>query len=510
MSKGENQLKAAPGRLLLVALAAVFECLLTYALFRFFYDQFAWVEVVMRVASLLIVVLMVRFSRHLSSDLIWIILIVLSPIFGAVVYLTFGANLFLGRTFRDVVAETHAAAPLLAQDPAVLEEACARVPEAAGKVRYLAGSQGYPVYRNTGFSYFGLGEDGFPHMLEDLERAERFVFLEYFIIEPGELWDAMLDVLARKAAEGVDVRVLYDDIGSVGTLPASYAKVLEGMGIKCEPFNRLSAIVNIFLNHRDHRKIMVIDGTVAYSGGINLADEYINACVKFGHWKDNVIRITGECVWSYTVIFLTMWNALRHQDKDYLAFRAEPLAGEQDGYIAPYAESPFTEDKTGQDVYLNIINQARDYCYVMTPYLIIDTDMINALILAAKRGVDVRIVTPGVPDKRIIWYITRSYYAQLVAGGVRIFEYTPGFVHAKVFAADDVVATVGTLNLDYRSLYHHFENGTLLVGSEGVLEVRDDVAATIAASHEMTIEECNFGLGGNLLTAVLRLLAPLL
>ena len=501
--------KTGSWRLMLVAIAAIVEITVTVTLLNYFYTQFAWIETLLRVASLLIVLLLIRFSRHLSSDLMWILLIIVSPIFGTAAYLLLGANLALGATYRSIVAETERAKPLYGERQENLAAAEAEIPDLAGQLRYLA-REGFPTYRNTGFSYYGLGEEGFPHMLEDLEQAKRFVFLEYFIIEPGIMWDSMLEVLVRKADEGVDVRVLYDDIGSVGTLPASYARELEARGIKCEPFNRVNPIVNIFLNHRDHRKVLVIDGEVAYSGGINLADEYINAVIKFGHWKDNVIRVTGEAVWSYTVMFLSMWNALRHDTEDYALFRVEPLPGEPDGFVCPYAVTPLTDDKCGQDVYLNIVNQAHGCCYIVTPYLIIDTDMQNALILAAKRGVDVRIVTPGVPDKKVIWDITRSYYASLIAGGVRIFEYTPGFVHAKIFVADGQVATVGTLNLDYRSLYLHFENGTLLADSRVVEEVARDVREIIGASHEMTLEESLFGLRHEFAASVLRLLAPLL
>ena len=501
--------KVGPWRLVLVTLAAIVEIALTVTLLNYFYTQFAWIETLLRLASLLIVLLLIRFSRHLSSDLMWILLIIVSPVVGTAAYLLLGANLFLGGTYKSIVAETERAKPFFGERPDDLAAIEHELPDLAGQFRHLV-REGFPTYRNTGFSYFGLGEEGFPHMLEDLEGAQRFIFLEYFIIEPGVMWDAMLEVLSRKAAEGVDVRVLYDDIGSVGTLPKHYARKLEKIGIRCEPFNRANPIVNIFVNHRDHRKILVIDCKVAYSGGINLADEYINAVEKFGHWKDNVIRVTGEAVWSYTVTFLSMWNALRHDTDSYERFRAEPLPGEPDGFVCPYAETPLSRDKCGQDVYLNIINQARDYCYIVTPYLIIDTDMENALILAARRGVDVRIVTPGVPDKKVIWDVTRSYYATLIAGGVRIFEYTPGFVHAKVFVADGRVATVGTLNLDYRSLYLHFENGTLLAGSRVVEQIAADVRATIQVSHEMALEESLFGLRHEFVASVLRLLAPLL
>jgi cardiolipin synthase len=256
---------------------------------------------------------------------------------------------------------------------------------------------------------------------------------------------------------------------------------------------------------------MVIDGKVAFSGGINLADEYINQKKRFGYWKDNVMMVEGEAVWSYTVLFLTNWNALRKEDTDYTKFKAEfKPAKKHDGYVSAYGETPFDDDLTSQNVYLNIINQANDYVYIATPYLIVDTEMLNALILAAKRGVDVRIITPGIPDKKIVWFITRSFYSQLVEGGVKIYEYTPGFIHSKVFVSDDVTATVGTINLDYRSLYLHFENGTYLYGSRKVLAVKDDMVKTIEESHRMEPKECDQGVVWTLVVSIIRLFAPLM
>ena len=324
------------------------------------------------------------------------------------------------------------------------------------------------------------------------------------------MWDAILDVLREKVKEGVDVRVMYDDLGSFFTLSGSYARKLEEEGIKCIPFNRINPIVSIILNHRDHRKIMVIDGKVAFSGGVNLADEYINVKVIHGKWKDNIIRIKGKAVWSYTVMFLTHWNSLRHQDDDYTKFKVDSTATEFDGYIAPYGESPLEEEATAQNVYLSILSQATDYCYIYTPYLIIDTEMINALILAAKRGVDVRLITPGIPDKKIVFAITRSYYYLLIEGGVKIIEYPPGFVHAKVFVADDIIATVGTVNLDYRSLYIHFENGTYLYKSSKILDIKKDYLETLEQGHEVTLEEAHNGPVKEFLLSVLRLFAPMM
>ena len=497
-------------RLLFLAVFAVLEALILLSVFRWFGEKAAWIEGILRLLSIMIILFIVRNSRHLSFDIMWILLISALPVPGTVAYLFLGADMIISRTFRNIIMTTEAAKKYYVQDEEVLKEAEDNAKDCRGQFRYISRSSGFPVYRNTGFDYYSLGDLGFPIMLEEMKKAEKFIFLEYFIIEEGQMWNSMLEILEEKAAQGVDVRVMYDDVGSMFTLSATYARKLEKKGVKCIPFNRINPILGVIMNHRDHRKILVIDGKTAFSGGINLADEYINVKTKYGHWKDNVIRVRGEAVWSFTVMFLTHWNALRKTDEDWLQFKAEALPGKADGYIAPFGETPLDTEITAQNIYMGILNQANDYCYIFTPYQIIDTEMINALILAAKHGADVRIVTPGIPDKKLVWNITRSYYRILIEGGVRIFEYTPGFVHSKVFVSDDQVAAVGTINLDYRSLYLHFENGTYLFGSESIPEIRDDVLGAITRSHEVTLKESKYRPMKEFLLGVLRLFAPML
>lgn len=480
-------------------------------LVRWFGSVAAWIGAALQIISVLLVLFIVKNSRHLSSDMLWILLILIAPVPGTALWLILAGNLVISRTFRSLVKTTEASKHYYHQDPEVLAKAEQTSPELRGQFRYIAKDAGFPFYENTGFDYYGLGEEGYPVMLEELRKAESFIFLEYFIIEEGEMWNGILEILEEKAKQGLDVRVLYDDLGSFFTLSAFYARQLEAKGIHCVPFNRINPILGIIMNHRDHRKIMVIDGKTAFSGGVNLADEYINAKVKCGHWKDNIIRITGEAVWSYTVMFLTHWNALQPTDDDFTKFhREQKSAGEADGFIAPYGETPLDTEITAQNIYMSILNQANDYVYVFTPYLIIDTEFINALILAAKRGVDVKLITPGIPDKKIVWQITRSYYRQLMEGGVKIFEYTPGFVHAKVFVSDDRIATVGTVNLDYRSLYLHFENGTYLVNSKKVRDVRDDVLETLKQCHQMRPDEIKPHFFSEVWLSLLRVFAPLM
>ena len=330
-------------------------------------------------------------------------------------------------------------------------------------MRYITDYSNYPITTNNDVDYYPLGELAFEEMLKELKKAEKFIFFEYFIVKPGIMWNKILDILKEKAKSGIEVRVMYDDLGCVGSLNKKYPEELKKFGIKCIVFNRLSPLSGIIMNNRDHRKILVIDGKVAFSGGINIADEYINEDSRFGHWKDNGIKISGDAVWNYTVMFLTMWNSFEKVDEDFNKYKYKFTKNKTNkGYIAPYGESPLDDELLGQNIYLNIINQANDYVYICTPYLITDTDMINSLVLAAKRGVDVRIIIPGIPDKKLVYMLTESYVEPLVSHGVKVYRYTPGFIHGKVFVADDKISTVGTINLDYRSLYLHFECGKIL------------------------------------------------
>ena len=376
--------------------------------------------------------------------------------------------------------------------------------------RYLVG-QGFPVYGDTTAKYYPLGDHGYDDLLAALESAEKFIFMEYFIITPGKLWDSIVDILARKAAEGVDVRLIYDDFGCKSM---RYDKQLKKMGISAIAFNPFIPVYSTIMNNRDHRKILVVDGSTAFTGGINIADEYINEIERFGHWKDSFVQLKGAGVWGLTLMFLQLWNAIKPTDEDFHPFRPTQ-AYESDGFVQPYCDSPLDREYLGENVYLNLINNACRYVYVMTPYLILDEELNTALQLAAKRGVDVRILTPGIPDKKTVWHLTRAHYPALLEAGVRIFEYSPGFLHSKNVVCDDELAIVGTINMDYRSLCLHFENACLFIGGQIVEDVRNDCTETIAVSKEVTMAEIHknrrtAGLFHSMYYAILRLLAPLL
>lgn len=505
------KLKIWLGRIIPLVIIALGEIVLYCNLFKWLTTSFVFIEIVLHILSILIVLNIVRTSRHLSSDLMWIILIMLFPVFGTFVYVLMLLSLLFGKTFRNIIKEQKKASSYYIQDESIIDEIRNDNLDYVSQLAFLH-EEGFPIYRNTDFEYYAPCENGFNVMLEELKKAENYIFMEYFIIEEGFMFNSILSILEEKVKQGVEVRIMYDDMGSLGTLPASYAKQLEKKGIKAVSFNRISPIINTIMNHRDHRKILIVDGKVAFSGGANLADEYINKKVKHGHWMDNIICIKGEAVWSYLVMFLTNWNALRHEDFDYSVFKNEDVVEETlfDGYIAPYAETPLDEELTGQSVYEDLLNSANKYVYIMTPYLIIDSEMINTLIHTAKKGVDVRIIMPGIADKQIVHDMGTTYYKQLIQGGVKIYEYEPGFVHSKVFICDDTYATVGTINLDYRSLYLHFENGTLLYKSKKIMDVKQNFFDTLEHCKKIQVEDTHVNIVKGLFLSIIRIFSPLL
>lgn len=433
----------------------------------------------------------------------------LFPIVGALLYIVIGGNLHKSKVLKAIKQSEEKGNKYFIQDEKIKKEIES---QNNGKINYLMNYLNFPVTKNNNINYYKLGELAYPEMLKELKNAKKFIFLEYFIIKNGTMWSEILKILEGKAKEGLDVRLIYDDMGCIALLPTSYPKQMKEKGIKCIAFNKLNPFLGVIMNNRDHRKMMIIDGKTVFSGGMNLADEYINLEHPYGKWKDNGIKITGEAVWNFTIMFLNMWNSYRKDDEDYKKYKydfsKENL--EQNGYTIPYGETPLDNEIVGENVYLNIINQAQKYVYIMTPYLIIDTDMINSLILAAKRGVDVRIVVPGIPDKKIVYSLTTSYFETLIKNGVKIYKYTPGFVHSKVFVSDDNIATVGTINLDYRSLYLHFECGIFMQDVEVIKDVKKDLVDTIGESHFVSKKEAMPKLLKSVWQAVLRLFAPLM
>jgi cardiolipin synthase len=472
----------------------------------------AWINTFFKLVSLAVVAFLVLKDENQSYKLTWIIVVAFLPLFGGMMYLMFG-NKRPSRRMRHQLEEIEALHRNLMtrQTPALLSETDARM---AGTSAYLTRRGPFPAYGNTDVRYFEVGEQMFASLLEDLKAAKSYIFMEYFIVADGTVWEEVSEILCMKAREGVDVRLIYDDMGSVSVLPRGMQKSMAQAGIKTLAFNPFLPLVSLVMNHRDHRKITVIDGRIAYTGGINIADEYANRYEKYGHWKDTGLRMEGEAVRSFVVMFLNMWNAYRKSETDYTPYLPPEREGEvvrtDGGIIQPYCDSPLDEENLAENVYLDILSQAERYVYIFTPYLAIDAEMQSALMLAAKRGVDVRIVTPGVPDKKTVYRLTRSYYAPLIRAGVRIYEYAPGFLHAKSYVCDDRVAVVGTINMDYRSLFLHFECGALLMDSPVIADIKQDALATMAKSREIPRVDYKKYSRSSLLDLILRILSPML
>ena len=499
-------------RVVITALLIVLQALLLFGFIWKLDNYFVYFYAGSVLLSLLITLGIINSKSNPAYKIAWLIPILLFPVFGGLVYLLFGSDRTgrylrkklqgIGTEMDNVIGEAHRRSGA-EQLP----------PDAANQSRYISHCAYCPPYQNTTTEYLPLGEVKFERMVEELKKAKHYIFLEYFIIQEGKMWNTILDILRQKAAEGVDVRVIYDDMGCIMILPTGYDRTLEQMGIKCRIFNHFVPILSSRFNTRDHRKICVIDGNVGFTGGINLADEYINAYEKHGHWKDTSILLKGEAVFSLTVMFLSMWDYLDGTiaKTDYSRYYPTVWDENAKGYVQPFADNPLDDEAVGETVYLNLINKAKRYVYITTPYLILSSEMLTALTSAAKCGVDVRIITPHVPDKWYVHAVSRSHYQPLIEAGVKIYEYTPGFIHAKTFVVDDDYAVVGTINLDYRSLYLHFECAIWMYQTPSVAQVRDDFFKTQQISQEITLEECrSLSFPRRLGRSVLRVFAPLM
>ncbi len=474
-------------------------------------EHFLFVYFFLIILDTVLVVYITNTSENPSYKLPWIMAMLVFPLFSGLAYILIKTDLghrLFKKSYADKVKETK---KYLQQDTHILQQLREANESHHNLSNYLLQYGGYPVYRNRQSEYFSDGLDMYEAMKEEIRLAKQYIFLEFFIISKGEVWDEMLELLTAKAAEGVDVRILYDGFGTQLQMPHKYFEELKKHGIQCKVFNSFKPFLSTSQNNRDHRKILVIDGQTAFTGGINLADEYINKKERFGHWKDGGMLCRGEAAWSFTVMFLQLWELElgESQLESYIPKSQPPV--KFDGYIQPYSDSPTDTEYVGKCVYLDIINNAKNYVYIMTPYLILDHEMITALGLAAKKGVDVRLILPHIPDKWYAHSTAWSYYRELLESKVKIFEYTPGFIHAKNFIADDSISVIGTINLDYRSLYLHFECAAVMYGSSIAQDIRKDFEYTLQQSTEITIADCNNRpLFKRMIGWVLRIFAPLL
>lgn len=461
----------------------------------------------------MVVVLHIFNSRgNPDFKLVWMLPILLFPVFGALFYLYISFQPGTGYIYKRLTMLGHQSKKYLKQNLQQKEKLKQENPQMDGMVSYMMEHGNCPVYGQTSVTYFPLGDDMFPEMLRQIEKAEKFIFMEYFILEEGYMWETILELLKKKVKEGVEVRVLYDGMCVLALLPSFYPRILEKEGIRCKMFAPIKPLFSSHYNNRDHRKILVIDGKTGFTGGINLADEYINKKERFGHWKDTGLMIQGAAVQKFTCMFLEMWSVSERRDPDYEAFlTVTDPDRKDDGYVIPYDVMPYGTERMGKQVYLDILNTACKYVHIMTPYLILDYEMITALTFAAKRGVEVAIIMPHIPDKKYAFALAKTYYNELLEAGVQIWEYEPGFVHAKVFVSDDKKAAVGTVNLDYRSLYHHFECGVFFYGNSEIKKVEEDFQKTKEKSIFITPADYKkLKLTTRLEGKVLRIVAPLM
>ena len=404
-------------------------------------------------------------------------------------------------------------APYMEQREEIIENLRQYKPADANLAYYMKHQLDFPTYQNTQMEYFPSGEAWFSVLMEELKRAEKFIFMEYFIVAEGKMWGAILELLKEKVKEGVEVRFMYDGMCSISLLPYGYPKEIRKYGIACKMFSPIRPVLSTTQNNRDHRKICVIDGKVGFTGGLNLADEYINEKERFGYWKDTAVMLKGDAVQSMTMLFLQMWNVTETQPEDYKAYltKMKSKVLKDSGFVIPYGDSPYDHENVGEEVYFHILNHAKKYVHIMTPYLILDNEMLDTLTHVAKTGIDVSIIMPHIPDKWYAFAVAKTFYRDLIQSGVKVYEFTPGFVHAKSFVSDDDTAAVGSINLDYRSLYLHYECGIFIYDNPVVTSIEQDFQETLKKCHLVTLEDVKrVSLFMKLCGRILRLIAPLM
>lgn len=525
-----KEVKSYAGRILfsgvwIIALLIVIQFLMLIGTFYAFSEYSNFILEAMMITGAIVMVYIINEKSNPAYKIAWIIPIMLFPIVGSMLYL------FVKFNFGNIAAKG------ILQKNIKKSEKYAKTREEIKKeiesedskffklATYIENAGGYPAWKNTSVEYYPLGDKLHQPILEMLESAKEYIFLEFFMVEEGKFWDSILEILERKAKEGLEIRLIYDDFGCVALLPRKYHLLLNAKGIKTKKYASLSPFLSTHLNNRDHRKMIIVDGKAAMSGGVNLCDEYINAYEKFGHWKDNGFIIKGDAVHNYLLMFLQMWHTMTGSvEEDYKKYLEEKEAvvfenkehereetKESSGYVIPYGDGPHQQENVAEQVYMDIITGAAKYVYIMTPYLILDHEMKQNLMHASKSGVDVRIIMPHVPDKKIVFAVARTYYPQLIKSGVKILEYTPGFVHAKTFLADDEIAVVGTINLDFRSMYLHYECGSLFYKTEGIKEIKEDFADMFETCQQVTMRDYyKFSLWQKLIGRIFRIFGPLI
>lgn len=527
-------MKALIKRAFVILPAVLLEAAIVLLLFMFLDHWAVFIEAAFRIIGLLCILFVVSYRSEGAYKVLWLLFFAAFPIPAALAYLLWGNK----RTVQPIIGKIEQAQKELlegaasdntpnpenaegqnsgdkaAQQAQLVTELRKSQPELYDKrigesLAYVSKLTGSSLRPASGTEYYPLGEDCWQAMLEEMKTAEKYIYLEYFIVEDGLMWQAMTDIMAEKVKEGVDVRLIYDDMGSLATFTRKDRKKLDSIGVKWIAFNQLKFITGT-LNNRSHRKMLIIDGRTAFSGGINLADEYINRRERFGHWKDIGFRITGPAVDNFLYMFVSFWNACSPDKVPRDIFDADFKAAEKtDGMVLSYYDSPGYRDPVSNNFFIEMLGNSSEYAWFYTPYLMLGDTLLDAFVRAAERGVDVRIITPGIPDKKLVFRMTRSFYLPLLRAGVRIFEYTPGFVHAKASLYDGGVCTIGTVNLDYRSLYLHFENNSIFWNSSIHEKLQADYLETQSKCREITLENMKRNIFGILLDGILRIFSPL-
>lgn len=501
-------------RFFVFALLLILQVALLAMVYLQFREKLPVLIYIQGVFSFVMIVYLFNSDMDSSAKLTWMLIISVLSFAGAAMLLWTQSNVGHRMETGLVKKQVESTLDILPQPENVIREIEHDGSGTDDISKYLSRTGCFPVYDRNRVTYYPIGEKKFEAMLEELEKAEKYIFMEYFIIEEGYMWGRILDVLIRKANAGVEVRVMYDGMCEMSTLPVNYYKLLEAKGIHAKAFSPIRPVVSSHYNYRDHRKILVIDGKVAFNGGLNLADEYINRIERFGHWKDTGVMIKGPAVKSFALMFLQMWNIRPGStEEDYEKWLSLPESEAEDasGYVMPYADSPLDKYKAGEAVYMDILYRATDYVHIMSPYLILDGELETALCFAAQRGVDVKLILPGVPDKKVAYSLAKTHYRVLNNAGVKIYEYTPGFVHAKVFTSDDIKAVVGTINLDYRSLYHHFECATYMYKTDCIADIEKDFQETLEKCREVTSDSIkNEKYSYKLIGGLAKMISPLM
>ncbi len=499
-------------RIMFIVLMIALQVTILVMLYIKFTEYVANINVFMSIFSILMVIYLYNSNMDSSSKLTWMMLIGLFPVPGAV-FLGFTRFDLGSRSLkRAVINSVENTRDMIPQDPDVIEKLEQDGGDTEDLYAFVNKSGCYPIYENTALKYFDNGNDFLDSVLEDLEKAGKFIFMEYFIIGEGYMWGRVLDVLERKASEGVDVRVMYDGMCELKLLPPDYPERMKKIGIKCREFSKIYPFLSTYYNYRDHRKILCIDGRVGYTGGLNFADEYINLVPRFGRWKDTAIRLEGDAVRSFTLMFLQLWNIYYQEPSFDLVKNVKPFKVDNaSGFVMPFADSPLDSYRVGEGMFLDVLGKAKDYVHIITPYLIIDDTMKNALKFAAERDIDVKLILPGIPDKKTAFAIAKSHYPDLISSGVKIYEYTPGFPHAKAMTSDGTKAMVGSINLDYRSLYHHFECAVYIYKSDVINDIEADFQETLGKCKMITPETIKHEkIGYKVFSKLLKFVAPLM